>query len=147
MPSNCVVGVTGQCCSDADCPSDERCAFFTCVPSVSFEIIMTWSGSSDLDLHVITPDLAEIFHLNPFDPVTSGRLEEDVIPDGSGTFTERVFFILPVAGDYVINPRRKDPSAFPDTWSLEAIANGVTILSGASGTGDGNFISVRYTPI
>lgn len=52
---------------------------------------LTWTGTCDLDLHVLDPSGTEIHYNNPTSP-TGGQLDVDDQGDGGGTHVENVFW-------------------------------------------------------
>lgn len=90
----------------------------------------------DKDLIVTTPGLVDVFFDNPFDPVSGGELEEDVVPDAVGFHAENIYFPTGPQGTYAFFVRGGDGS---DLWNV-SVALDDLIVEQVSGVGDSTFL-------
>lgn len=88
----------------------------------------------DKDLIVTTPGLVDIFFDNPFDPVSGGELEEDIVPEGVGFHAENIYFPMGPLGMYAYFIR----GGGSDIWNV-SIALDDLVVERVSGVGDGAF--------
>jgi hypothetical protein len=135
-PSKCDPSVD-MCCVDDDCQGGFACAARNCLMIGYPQFTLTWRGSEDKDLIVSTPDGTDIFFDNVFDPVSGGRLEEDVVPDGFGFYAENIYF--PIDGsaptgvyEYLVRANGDEP------WNVTVALNS-TVVDNVSGVGDEMF--------
>jgi hypothetical protein len=135
-PSKCDPSVN-ECCMDDDCQDGFACASRNCVMVGYPRFTLTWLGSDDKDLIVTTPDGTDIFFDNVFDPVSGGRLEDDVVPDGFDFYAENIYF--PVDGsapagvyEYLVK------GGGEEAWNVSVALN-YTVVDNVSGVGDQMF--------
>jgi hypothetical protein len=135
-PSKCDTSAY-ECCVDEDCQDGLACAARNCVMIGYPRFTLSWLGSDDKDLIVTTPDDTDIFFGNLFDPISGGRLEGDVVPDGFDFYAENIYF--PVDGsapagvyEYLIRGNGEEP------WNV-IVALNFTVVGNVSGVGDQSF--------
>jgi len=82
------------CMGNVDCRPGSICWNEVCLQEGLLRVSLAWTADSDFDLHVLTPDGAEIYYLNPSDG--GGTLDvDDCIVDCAnpdGVHVENVFF-------------------------------------------------------
>jgi hypothetical protein len=61
-------GPGDACVDDLDCAPGHACFEGTCVGAGEFRVSLSWSATTDLDLHVLTPNGIEISYLAPRHP-------------------------------------------------------------------------------
>lgn len=93
-----------ECRSSAECRGGDECFEGVCVGAGELRISLSWSYTSDLDLHVEIPTGVHISFENP--AAGGGVLDVDdcvgsLCLDGDGTHVENIFFPgQPPAGEY-----------------------------------------------
>jgi uncharacterized protein YfaP (DUF2135 family) len=103
-PANECSPLEFECCVSDDCPAEQgiqSCPNRNCVTGGMPRFTLKWIGSGDIDLRVRTPDGTPIYFLNPFDSVSGGVLEEDVVPSGFGYWVENIYFPEGPDGNYL----------------------------------------------
>ena len=93
----------------------------------------------DLDLHVITPENYHIFHEQPVDVTSGGRLDEDVTPFHVSHYEEHIHFDAAPMGQYQFYVVNHGQFGDPDAWSVTVRVDG-QVVDTQSGTivGEGN---------
>lgn len=85
-----------QCCETEDCvsagPTSQSCSNRYCVTDGMPRFTLKWTGESDMDLWVQTPNGIMVNFMNPFDPLTGGVLEDDSVPFEYGYWVENIYF-------------------------------------------------------
>lgn len=131
-------------------------------PAATYPITvrLSWNGTVDLDLYLVTPGGQEIYYGRTSDSTTQGRLRWDLIPgsDCSSAYRdEYIDFAAPTTGTYIVRVNfysSRTCATFPLSWSLEASYNGridrtsgsFTSASQAVATGSGGGTEVlRFT--
>lgn len=131
-------------------------------PAATYPITvrLSWNGTVDLDLYLVTPGGQEIYYGRTTDSTTQGRLRWDLVPgsDCSSTYRdEYVDFAAPTTGTYIVRVNfysTRSCASFPLNWSLEASYNGridrtsgsYTAASQATAAGSGGGTEVlRFT--
>jgi hypothetical protein len=86
----------GESCEDElDCAEGYACYAGTCVGSGEFRVSLSWSETTDLDLHVLTPDDIEISYLAPQHPFAQLDVDDCVAAscrNPEGPHVENVVF-------------------------------------------------------
>jgi len=131
-------------------------------PAATYPITvrLSWNGTVDLDLYLVTPGGQEIYYGRSTDSTTQGRLRWDLVPgsDCSSAYRdEYVDFAAPTTGTYIVRVNfysTRTCATFPLNWSLEASYNGridrasgsYTAASQATAAGSGGGTEVlRFT--
>jgi hypothetical protein len=112
------------------------------------QVSLLWSGSSDLDLHVIEPSGEEIAYYSPVSS-TGGTLDVDVIPDEdeTGQHIENVFWPegqAPVGSYTAFVHHYGSWTGAPASYSMQVKVNGVIIHS-ETGTLAYDAVSAAYS--
>ncbi|HCH62281.1 MAG TPA: hypothetical protein DFR83_05715 [Deltaproteobacteria bacterium] len=128
-----------QCLTDEDCGAEEACLQGVCVGGGALRFSLSWSSSTDFDLHVVTPSGA-LIGFEGSSSADSGEWDQDNTSGGSGS-TENIFFSNPLNGEYqyYVNHYSGDAGSF----SLFVTAGDQILASHTESLGGGD--SPRHT--
>lgn len=87
-----------QCLTDDDCTDGEACLQGVCVGGGALRFSLSWSSSTDFDLHVRTPT-GTLIGYQGTSSADSGEWDQDNTSGGAGS-TENIFFTAPPNGEY-----------------------------------------------
>jgi hypothetical protein len=116
---------TVECQTEADCEPGNACNSGLCVGEGALRFTLTWSSTTDLDLHVVTPTSIEIAYNNKTGD--SGELDVDNQSGGTGA-VENVFFTAPPAGSYTYFVRNYNGAA-AGSFMLQVFKDGNVVAT------------------
>ncbi len=94
-----LIGECGAIClDDSDCAEDEACLQGICVGGGALRFSMSWSSSTDFDLHVLTPG-GTLLGFQGSRSGDGGEWDYDDTVGGNGA-VENIFFDAPLDGTY-----------------------------------------------
>jgi len=112
-------------CQNVVCPDGEACFEGVCITDGVLAFRLSWSGFSDVDIHVTTPCGVEISYRDRVDEFTGGNLDIDDINGGSPAIENLVFpdFDRLPFGNYELYINNY--SGGSDLWTAEVFIEGM----------------------
>ena len=138
---------SGECCFDSDCFPNEACASQTCVDEGNPRFTLSWKGSNDLDLRVLTPLGTAVSYSRSEDLKSGGKFGENFDQFEYGLHVENIYFPLdggPI-GEYLFYVKGFLSNGSDDEWTVGVYVDGKEQYS-VSGTGDSEELSFTYLP-
>ena len=146
-----LVTTNGECCSDESCFPNESCTARTCVDEGNPRFTLSWFGSNDLDILVVTPLGTIISYSQPDDPLTGGKFGEDYDQFEYGLHVENIYFptrrdeTFSGYGEYSFYVRKGLASDTDNEWTVGVYVNGEKQLS-VNGTGNSEALKYTLSP-
>ncbi|KAL3920945.1 MAG: hypothetical protein SGILL_003010 [Bacillariaceae sp.] len=137
-----------QCCSTDDCFPSESCTFETCVDEGNPRFTLSWEGSNDLDLYVVTPLFGSVISFsNTEDPLSGGMFGEEFDQYDFGKHVENIYFPLDGGppGEYSFYVRSFLADGIDDVYTVRVYVDGQEEMS-ITGTGDSDKLTYVYQP-
>lgn len=133
------------------CESNEACLGGLCLEDLPLEFILEWEMPGDVDLHVVRPDGVLIYFARRRGPVGDdpddfrGELDVD---DTRGTGPERIAFVAPMPGDYLVCVNNYGGVDETTSWSVTIREDDsiVDMLSGTAGPQSSSFLCSDMAP-
>ncbi|MFK8000317.1 MAG: hypothetical protein AB8H86_12015 [Polyangiales bacterium] len=118
------------------CASNEDCLGGLCLADLPLEFILEWDTRGDVDLHVVRPDGVLIYYARQRGPLDSGGFSGELdVDDTSGTGPERISFVDPEAGEYLVCVNNFGGVDETTSWNVTIREDDVIVdmLSGTAG--------------